>query len=270
MGAEISIIHTPAKFQAAHIESRYYMSVDAPCQIHAADRDTARNNTYLDEYEWGWNAPQPERVASVCQAIWHNERFTDLVTTGVGCDNSPTEHPGNDWPVGFPTDWNTKITLVDLNGDWTDGSNRSAAISVEFRDLTVDMSKFNRPAAQGTIVDWTTIEVTFPDDKKYTGQLQGPNVIRWSNNSVWTKIINTVMDLNGNWTAGDARTAVIREGAKTITVDMSDFDRPNAQGSIVDSSTISVKFPDDQTYTGQLQPPNTIKWSNGSVWTRKQ
>ena len=158
---------------------------------------------------------------------------------------------------------------MNLNGDWTDGSTRNAAIFVEFKSLRVDMSAFDRPAATGSIVDGSTIEVTFPDDLTYTGQLQAPNRIRWSNNSVWTKVVNTVMDLNGNWTDGSDRTAVIRAGAKSITIDMSDYDRPNAQGSIVNASNISVKFPDDSTYTAQLQAPNRILWSNGSSWTRR-
>jgi hypothetical protein len=268
IGAEISIVYTPAKFDAAHIESRYYMSVDRPCQVVKADRDSSRNESYLDEYEWGWNSPQPERVAALCRAVWHNARFADVVTAGDGCDNSPSD-PNDPWPAGFPSEWNTISTSVNLGGDWTDGSTRRAVISVEFTSLTIDMSAFNRPAASGSVLDWNTIEVTFPDDTRYTGSLQAPNRIRWSNNSVWTKVINTGIDLNGNWTDGSDRTAAIYAGAKSITIDMSDFDRPNATGSIVDSSTISVKFPDDRTYTGQVQTPNTIRWSNGSVWTKK-
>jgi hypothetical protein len=49
---------------------------------------------------------------------------------------------------------------------------------------------------------------------------------------------------------------------------MSAYRRPSASGSIVDASTITVTFPDDKTYTGKLQPPNTILWSNGSTWTK--
>jgi hypothetical protein len=268
MGAEISVINTPAKFQVADIESRYYMSVDTPCQVVRVDQDSDRNDTYLDEYEWGWNSQQPERVASRCRAVWHNAKFADLVTAGDGCENAPND-PNNPWDAGFPADWNTVSTLVNLSGDWTDGSNRNAVISVQFASLTVNMSAFNRPTANGSIDGWDTITVTFPDDATYTGRLETPNRIRWSNNSVWTKVINTVMDLNGNWTDGSDRTAVIYAGAKSIKIDMSDYDRPNASGSIVDSSSISVKFPDDRTYTALLQAPNTIQWSNGSSWTRR-
>jgi len=54
-----------------------------------------------------------------------------------------------------------------------------------------------------------------------------------------------------------------------ITVDMSDFDRPSAQGTIIDSSTITVTFPDDHAYTGTLESPRIIRRSNGSSWTKK-
>ena len=85
----------------------------------------------------------------------------------------------------------------------------------------------------------------------------------------------TQMDLNGNWTAGGTQSAHIYEGPEctpvgqcvSILIDMSAYGRPNATGSVVDPSTITVNFPDDKTYTGQLQPPNTIKWSNGTTWT---
>lgn len=266
MGAEISVSNTPAKFQAAEIESRYFMSVTAPCEVVKVDSDSDRNDTYLDEYEWGWNSQQPERVSSACRALWHNGFFGDVVTAGDGCKEAADSIP---WDQGEPAAWQPKSTVLNLAGDWTDGSTHNATISVDLQDLTVNMSAFNRPTAHGSISDSSTISVTFPDDKTYTGQLEAPNKIRWSNSSVWTKVVNTVMDLNGRWTDGSARTAVIFEDAHTIKVDMSDYDRSNATGSIVDSSNISVKFPDDQTYTGHLQPPNTIQWSNGSNWTRK-
>jgi hypothetical protein len=79
-------------------------------------------------------------------------------------------------------------TVIDLNGRWTDGSSRSAVISAAFTSLTIDMSAYHRPAAHGSILDGSTITVTFPDDATYTGKLQPPNAIRWSNGSAWKKI----------------------------------------------------------------------------------
>jgi hypothetical protein len=78
-------------------------------------------------------------------------------------------------------------TLIDLNGRWSDGTLRFTPISAAFASLTIDMSAHQRPAAHGTIVDAATIEVTFPDAKTYTGALQPPNKIKWSNGTTWIK-----------------------------------------------------------------------------------
>jgi len=80
--------------------------------------------------------------------------------------------------------------------------------------------------------------------------------------------IHTVFDLNGPWTAGGPQRPVISAALSSLTVDMSAFHRPPAHGSIVNASTISVTFPDDATFTGTLQAPNRIRWSNGTVWTK--
>jgi len=38
--------------------------------------------------------------------------------------------------------------------------------------------------------------------------------------------------------------------------------------NVAPSSSITVNFPDDKSYTGALEAPNTIKWSNNSAWTK--
>ena len=94
------------------------------------------------------------------------------------------------------------------------------------------------------------------------------------------RYIPTVLDLNGRWfvdRAGGPAISVEVEGV-VLTVDMSAYRRPAATGTILDSSTITVTFPDDRTYTGKLLGPNpiheaigfqgSIEWSNGSVWER--
>jgi hypothetical protein len=82
------------------------------------------------------------------------------------------------------------VPIFDLNGAWTDGPGRGPGpvISVQGRAITVDMSRFHRPTAHGTIIDETHISVTFPDDRTYTAQLLAPDTIIWSNNSEWTKL----------------------------------------------------------------------------------
>jgi hypothetical protein len=266
MGGEISVSNTNAKFEAAQVFTQTYISLTAPCQTYNGHYDSDYDDTYLDAYDWGWNSDQPERVGVVCKAQWHHARFADIVTAGEGClryrDDLLAEQSG------FPPEWNTVQTQLPLNGSWTDGSTRMAVISTRFSSLTVDMSDFHRPTAHGTIDGYSTITVTFPDDATYTGTFEAPNRIRWSNGSVWVKVVNTVIDLNGSWTDGGARRAIISEGATSLKIDMSDYDRPAANGSILNNSTIKVTFPDDATITGTLELPGIIKWSNGSSWTR--
>jgi hypothetical protein len=186
------------------------------------------------------------------------------VTAGSGCLNFSNAFGA----ITFPPDWTPIATVTELNGYWTDDSPRNAVISVSRRSFSIDMSAFGRPTATGTIDDSADITAIFPDDKTYTGQLVR-NAIRWSNGSQWTKVVNTVFDLNGSWSDGSPWIAVISEGPVKLTVDMSDFDRPPAQGKILDSSTITVAFPDDRAHTGNLISPRTIRWSNGSTWTKK-
>jgi hypothetical protein len=186
MGGEIGTTGTDTNFEAADIVSLTYMSVPGhpPCAVYRTGESSARDDSYVDQYDWGWNSQQPERVAVLCRAQWHHARFREVLTAGEGCLNYLNET----WPQGFPPNWDTIKAVVELNGTWTDGSPRSADISVRFKSLTIDMSDFDRPAAHGSVVDGSTITVTFPDDRTYTGNLQPPATIRWSNGSAWTKV----------------------------------------------------------------------------------
>jgi hypothetical protein len=76
------------------------------------------------------------------------------------------------------------------------------------------------------------------------------------------------IDLNGTWTDGRGPGPVISVQGQAITVDMSRFHRPTAHGTFIDETHISVTFPDDRTYTGQLVLPDEIVWSNGSAWQK--
>lgn len=88
-----------------------------------------------------------------------------------------------------------KLNVIDLNGGWMDqGGNRpyiylygDSNYSSGYT-IAVDLFLSNRPDGVGYIVDGSTISVYFPDDKDYTGKIeQNGRVIRWSNNTVWTK-----------------------------------------------------------------------------------
>jgi hypothetical protein len=101
MGGEISTVDG-ADFEAAQVDSRYYMTLPGkPCSVVKVGSESATNTNYIDEYQWGWNSPQPERVASLCRAQWHGARFADLVTVGTGCDSYAAEP----WPTGYPANW---------------------------------------------------------------------------------------------------------------------------------------------------------------------
>ena len=64
---------------------------------------------------------------------------------------------------------------------------------------------------------------TFPDDKSYTGVLQAPGTILWSNNSSWTKVaaIQPLFDMNGRWMTGGVQGPLITVHGNAISIDMS-------------------------------------------------
>jgi len=187
------------------------------------------------------------------------------------------DHPGIDSPAGCGSNshYTTACTIttapsiqtvLDLRGAWASGGVAGPFVSVTGNSISIDMSASHRPAASGRVLDTTHISVNFPDDKTYTGVLQAPNVIRWSNNSSWTKVpaIQTVIDLNGRWGSGGVLGPVITVHGNSISIDMSALKRPTAVGTVVNGSDISVTFPDDKTYSGVLQPLGTIRWSDNS------
>jgi hypothetical protein len=49
------------------------------------DSDSDTNDDYVDEYEWGVNAPQPKRVESQCTAQFKGQQFAGGVQAGPQC-----------------------------------------------------------------------------------------------------------------------------------------------------------------------------------------
>jgi hypothetical protein len=78
----------------------------------------------------------------------------------------------------------------------------------------------------------------------------------------------TVFNINGVYAAGSSVGMRISNVNDAITINMSSLGRPTAHGVVVDSDTIFVDFPDDQGYAGTLIAPDTIVWSNNSVWRK--
>jgi hypothetical protein len=99
-------------YVAADILSNYYMTLpDRPaCEIVKTGHTTDRGNKYCDEWQWGLNSQQPDRVASLCRAQWNNARFSGVVTAGSGCTN----YAAYSWPPGYPTDWPPLLTGVQV------------------------------------------------------------------------------------------------------------------------------------------------------------
>jgi hypothetical protein len=184
-----------------------------------------------------------------------------LVATATGASAQPTtaSTPSAATVAAAPL-------LFDINGSWTDVGSAKPVITAANGFLIVDMSYAHRPTATGLVINSSTISVTFPDAGTFTATLQAPNIIRWSNGSTWEKVFTgpTVVNLNGQrWTPG---AAFSQQANGFLTVDMSDSHRPTATGFVIDSSTISVTFPDAGTFTATLQAPDTIRWSNGTTW----
>src|SRR4051812_42669654 len=95
-------------------------------------------------------------------------------------------------------------TLFNINGTWTDFGSARPVISETNGAIVVDMSSQGRPAANGIVVNPSTIFVSFPDAASFLATLPSPNLIRWSNGSVWEKVFTgtLVVNLNGPFTDG--------------------------------------------------------------------
>jgi len=158
-------------------------------------------------------------------------------------------------------------TLLDLNGSWTDFGSARPVISETNGTIVVDMSSQNRPAASGFVVNPSTIFVSFPDNASFLGTLQSPNLLRWSNGSVWEKVFTgtLVVNLNGPFTDGASFIPVSTPVAGFIEISLTG--RPTAHGFAISATQIQVTFPDDATYSATLEAPGRIRWSNNSVWT---
>jgi hypothetical protein len=113
-------------------------------------------------------------------------------TGGFEVIYAPLVRPRGDTNIGSLSFYGAVLLGVPAlhSGTWNDGLGRppGPVISVSGRAITVDMSRFNRPTAHGTIIDQTHISVTFPDAGTFTGDLLGPDTIIWSNNSEWLKL----------------------------------------------------------------------------------
>lgn len=88
------------------------------------------------------------------------------------------------------------FNVIDLNGGWVDQNGVHPYIYVYNSPssnggytISVDLSLVNRPDGFGYFLSGSAISIVFPDDRDYTGVLENNGrTIRWSNNTVWTKL----------------------------------------------------------------------------------
>ncbi|MEN3360798.1 MAG: hypothetical protein V7637_4780 [Mycobacteriales bacterium] len=164
----------------------------------------------------------------------------------------------------------------DINGHWTDNGSAKPVISAAGGAVLIDMSYAHRPTALGSVLDASSILMTFPDAGPFIGTFLTPTTLRWSNGSVWRKVYGgpTVINLNDVWTDGLTDQHVSQVDGY-IAVDMSAVHRPNATGFMTGPDLFLVSFPDDRDTTfatlraGFVPSADRIVWSNGSQWRRE-
>jgi hypothetical protein len=175
-----------------------------------------------------------------------------------------------------PTARAAALLPFNIDGPWTDNGSAKPIISSAGGVVLIDMSYAHRPTASGSVLDASSILMTFPDAGPYIGTFLSPTVLRWSNGSIWQKVYTgpTVINVNDNWTDGltDQQVSAVNG---FIAVNMSATHRPNATGFMVGPGLFNVSFPDDRNTTfatirAGLRPDlDRITWSNGSQWRRE-
>jgi len=99
MGTEIQT--SGLNFEAAIINSRYFVpQLGQICGV-ITDSDEDFNDDDLDEYEWGIFAEQPKRVQSLSRVQWNNKRISGLTSAGSECFTIGA----TPFPDGYPDDW---------------------------------------------------------------------------------------------------------------------------------------------------------------------
>jgi len=75
-------------------------------------------------------------------------------------------------------------------------------------------------------------------------------------------------NVNGPWTDNGVARPVITVAANQVIIDMSYAHRPNGVGTVLDASSIVVRFPDADTYIGTFLSPTVLRWNNGAQWQK--
>jgi hypothetical protein len=132
--------------------------------------------------------------------------------------------------------------------------------------ISVNMSSFRRPNAKGKMLSANQIQVTFPDDATFVGNLDGQGKISWSNGTEWQ-----ANSFYGDWKyEGKYGPKISRARANSdeMKIYMNKYGRPPAFGNKIGTSQAAFNFPDDATHTATLVSPSCMQWSNGTTWTQ--
>lgn len=84
-------------------------------------------------------------------------------------------------------------------------------------------------------------------------------------------VITTLIDLTGFWRGGGPIERFISVNGNALSIEERALRRPVvfATGSILDPADITVTYTGGQPITGEIQLPASIKWSDGTVWTKR-
>ena len=87
--------------------------------------------------------------------------------------------------------WNngTVWRALDFAGTWNYEDVPGPVITQLGDRLKVNMTRYRRPTATGTITAPSLATIKFPDDATHTATLVSPSCIQWSNSTTWTKPI---------------------------------------------------------------------------------
>jgi hypothetical protein len=159
---------------------------------------------------------------------------------------------------------------LELNGTWTEFGIECPTVTVVNDRVLVDMSFARRPDATGTVLDATTILVTFPDAGTFLGVLRTPTFLCWSNGSSWQKVFTgpQIFDLQGAWVdRNNQLVAHVRQGHGHVGLELRGSG-PRGVAFATGASTIRATFPGDVRRLGTLEAPNLVRWSDGGLWRR--
>jgi hypothetical protein len=172
-------------------------------------------------------------------------------------------------PASAATRSKVAATLnVNIDGRWTDVGVAKPLIEVNGSSVFIDMSYANRPNATGIVVGPSKIQVNFPGDNVYIGNVTATQ-ITWSNGSTWRKVFEgtQIFEVEGVWRS-DATGAITNLGRSGAFLGLDVGSGPGLKGFMTSATTIRVQFSSNDVDNATLGAPNFLRWGNGDQWRR--